>query len=575
MTPACCSLAIRRWIGCLIALCAALVVTAFTPQAKAQASTMYLDRLEIGGAPEDGFAVWRPRPGEKTRFYGQFALGYTLHELRGDVISQDPNRKMVNAVDHRLINYLSAGVEILNRVSIGLTMPIVWYGAGGNARQDPNNTGSRALDMNHTVPSDLRLDGRVRLFSDRSNSFHLGIAGAVYIPSGDKISWTTDDRARTALRLTTELDLKSIIVALNTGLMFRPDRSVFALATGNEWFWAAGLYVPLRDGKMRIGAEIFGSTGISSATNGYKEKVSTTFTKYNTPLEWLAQVRIALDKEKAAWLGAGAGTRMDLGYGAPDLRVLASLGYQFSLKDTDPNAPGRRYEFNRELEPKSVDTDKDGIPDDLDLCPTVPEDKQPPDASDGCPAPQDRDHDGIPDESDKCPDQPEDKDGIDDLDGCPEDDFDVDGIPDATDACPREPGKPNPDPKKNGCPEFIRHIEGSTEIQILKKVEFATGSAVLLPTSFPILDEVMNLMKANKDIARVSVEGHTDSRGNHEMNMKLSDDRAASVVRYLVGKGIAAGRLESHGYGPDKPIDTNDTDAGRQKNRRVEFHIKQ
>jgi OmpA-OmpF porin, OOP family len=265
---------------------------------------------------------------------------------------------------------------------------------------------------------------------------------------------------------------------------------------------------------------------------------------------------------------------LSAGYGAPDLRVLGVIGYSFGITDTDPNAPGRRYEFKRDLEPKSGDADNDGIPDDLDLCPTVPEDHQPPDTSDGCPAASDRDHDGIPDESDKCPDQPEDKDGIDDLDGCPEDDFDQDGIPDATDACPREPGQPSPDPKKNGCPQFIRHIEGSTEIQILKKVEFATGSAQLLPSSYPILDEVVKLLKTNADIQRIAVEGHTNSRGAKDMNMRLSQARAESVMRYLAGKGITAARLEAHGYGPEKPIDTNDTDEGRQRNRRVEFHIK-
>ncbi|MFW5739326.1 MAG: OmpA family protein, partial [Myxococcota bacterium] len=122
-------------------------------------------------------------------------------------------------------------------------------------------------------------------------------------------------------------------------------------------------------------------------------------------------------------------------------------------------------------------------------------------------------------------------------------------------------------------PKFIRRIEGSTEIQILKKVEFATASSAILPRSYPILDEVVALLNANPDITKVSVEGHTDSRGAHAMNMRLSQSRAESVMRYLVNKGIAADRLSAKGYGPDKPIDTNDTAEGRQRNRRVEFHI--
>ena len=564
---------IDRLFAFLFAICAALIVLGASSNAAAQQPGFYLDRLDMGGAPEDGYAVWRPRMGEKTRFYGQFALGYTLHPLRGETVAPLGARGDVpDPVSNQLANYLSVGVEIMQRLSLGASMPIVYYQNGGNACQ--GQAGCQNTDVNSTVPSDLRLDSRVLVYHDLRDFFHLGFAGSVWIASGDSISFTTDDRTHGALRAMGELNFKSVILALNTGVHFRPNRTVNRLAIANEWIWGLGAYVPLRDGRMRLGMELFGSTGIGNAHDQSKNTVSTTFSKLNTPLEWLAQARIALDKDKQAWLGAGAGTRLDAGYGAPDLRVLASIGYSFSIKDTDPNAPGRRYEFKRDLEPKSVDTDKDGIPDDLDLCPTVPEDNQPPDTSDGCPAPSDRDHDGIPDDSDKCPDEPEDKDGIDDPDGCPEDDFDKDGVPDVSDACPREPGKPNPDEKKNGCPEFIRHIEGSTEIQILKKVEFATASANILPKSYPILDEVVSLLKANPDIARVSVEGHTDSRGAHDMNMRLSQARADSVMRYLTTHGIAPTRLEAHGYGPDRPIDTNDTDDGRQKNRRVEFHIK-
>jgi outer membrane protein OmpA-like peptidoglycan-associated protein len=217
------------------------------------------------------------------------------------------------------------------------------------------------------------------------------------------------------------------------------------------------------------------------------------------------------------------------------------------------------------------DTDGDGIPDDVDACPTEPEDHKDPDPGDGCPAPADRDGDGIPDQYDKCPDQPEDKDGIDDADGCPEDDADNDGIPDAKDACPKVPGQPDPDPKKNGCPKFIQ-LEGST-VRVLQQVHFATGSATILPDSFPMLMEIVKLLQATPGIKKMRIEGHTDNRGAAAMNLDLSKRRAASVATWLVQHGIESGRLSSEGYGITKPIDTNDTDAGRQANRRVEFKI--
>src|SRR5262249_47866718 len=103
-------------------------------------------------------------------------------------------------------------------------------------------------------------------------------------------------------------------------------------------------------------------------------------------------------------------------------------------------------------------------------------------------------------------------------------------------------------------------------------IEFETGKAVIKPGSFPILDEVVTLMKAQGSI-KMGVYGHTDSRGIAANNLKLSSDRAASVMAYLIGHGIAASRLESQGFGQTKPIADNATEEGRAKNRRVEFKM--
>lgn len=154
-------------------------------------------------------------------------------------------------------------------------------------------------------------------------------------------------------------------------------------------------------------------------------------------------------------------------------------------------------------------------------------------------------------------------------------DIDQDGITDAIDDCPKEPGVSSNVQGQNGCPRFIRRINGSAEIEILKQVEFAFDSSNILPVSYPILDEVLRLLQVSPEITLVSIEGHTDNQGKVEYNQKLSEDRAAAVLAYLVKKGIAASRLTSLGYGMTKPLQSNDTEAGQQKNRRVEFKIKQ
>jgi outer membrane protein OmpA-like peptidoglycan-associated protein len=101
-------------------------------------------------------------------------------------------------------------------------------------------------------------------------------------------------------------------------------------------------------------------------------------------------------------------------------------------------------------------------------------------------------------------------------------------------------------------------------------VNFDFNKATLKPDAQPVIAQVAALMKANPDL-KFSVEGHTDNIGQHDYNLKLSKDRAASVVAALVAQSIAPARLSSTGYGPDKPIAPNDTDEGRAKNRRVEL----
>ena len=85
-----------------------------------------------------------------------------------------------------------------------------------------------------------------------------------------------------------------------------------------------------------------------------------------------------------------------------------------------------------------------------------------------------------------------------------------------------------------------------------------------------MIAQIVALMKSNPDL-KVEIDGHTDSIGGHDYNMKLSTDRAAAVVAAVTAGGIDASRLSSAGFGPDKPIATNDSDEGRAKNRRVEL----
>ncbi|NOY37761.1 MAG: OmpA family protein [Chlorobi bacterium] len=107
---------------------------------------------------------------------------------------------------------------------------------------------------------------------------------------------------------------------------------------------------------------------------------------------------------------------------------------------------------------------------------------------------------------------------------------------------------------------------------VLNNIFFEFGKATLTPSSYPELDRVIKFMDSNPSI-RVEIDGHTDNVGSAEYNLKLSEQRAKSVARYLIEHGVDASRILYKGFGFSQPVDTNETEEGRARNRRVEFKI--
>ena len=266
----------------------------------------------------------------------------------------------------------------------------------------------------------------------------------------------------------------------------------------------------------------------------------------------------------------------------------AGIVIKFGAKDTDkdgipdkddacPDVAGPK-EFNG-----CPDTDGDGIPDKDDACPDVAGLKE----FDGCP---DTDGDGIADKDDACPEvaglkefngcPDTDGDGVADKDdkcpdvagpaengGCPWPDTDGDGVLDKDDLCPEVAG-----PASNkGCPEPDEKEQKQLN-QYAKTILFDTGKATIKFQSAEVLNQIINVLKKYPN-SRFRIEGHTDSTGKKAKNMILSQNRADAVKVYLIQGGIDAGRLESQGFGPEKPIASNKNKKGRELNRRVEINL--
>ena len=112
------------------------------------------------------------------------------------------------------------------------------------------------------------------------------------------------------------------------------------------------------------------------------------------------------------------------------------------------------------------------------------------------------------------------------------------------------------------------------KIIIREKIQFDYNKATIKSESDDLLAEVAKVIKDNPRIKKIRIEGHASSEGDHDYNVKLSQKRAKAVLDHLVKKGkVSKQRLESEGYGPDRPIASNDSETGREANRRVEFMI--
>jgi len=268
------------------------------------------------------------------------------------------------------------------------------------------------------------------------------------------------------------------------------------------------------------------------------------------------------------WFTDHLGVNLQTGYhhgfqknGTDYFQHSAGIVIKFGSKDTDkdgipdnkdacPEVPGLK-EFNG-----CPDTDGDGIADKDDACPQVKGPKE----FNGCP---DTDGDGIADKDDKCPDVA----GPAENGGCPWPDTDGDGVLDKDDLCPEVAG-----PASNkGCPEPDEKEQKQLN-QYAKTILFDTGKATIKFQSAEVLNQIINVLKKYPN-SRFRIEGHTDSTGKKAKNMILSQNRADAVKVYLIQGGIDAGRLESQGFGPEKPIASNKNKKGRELNRRVEINL--
>jgi outer membrane protein OmpA-like peptidoglycan-associated protein len=340
--------------------------------------------------------------------------------------------RLAGIVDHRFDANLAGSISLIDRISIALSVPMALY-------QSASLTGVSGVTQNLAAVAfgDLRVSAKGALLAQRRFGIDLAVLFSMTIPTGYERGFAGDKTVTLSPEVAIGRKFGPVRAAFNFGYTWRQRSQLVNLVVDQELYYRLGVGFDLGrfvNVPIELLGEIFGKTSAILPFQRIEQN----------PLEWVLGARYSILKQLV--VSAGLGRGFTPGYGSPNIRVFAGLTFIPFAKDEPVSKP-------------SVDTDKDGILDEDDDCPTVAEDKDGFEDWDGCPE-ADNDKDGIPDAQDKCPNEAEDKDGFEDEDGCPDPDNDKDGIPDSKDKCPNVPEDKDGFEDDDGCPEEDNDKDG-------------------------------------------------------------------------------------------------------------------
>lgn len=558
----------------LRALFVALALVATTSSASAQSGRVTLDAYRPATRARDGFAVSTADVDRHLGLSGTLILDYANDPLVYEVAAGSSSSE-VRVVNHQLVGHAMFTIGLIDRLQLHVGLPVNFLQRGDSTSGIPGQVAS----ADGAGLGDAWIGARARLVGDAESRFGLGAQVTMTLPTGRAANgsehYSGEHTVTVSPSVMAHVNIGILRVALNVGARVRNNQQFLGVNRADELTYGAAAIFRLAEDRVQVSGELFGSMSFRDLDN------------HNAPFEGLVGAKYFHDS--GAYFGGSLGMGLVRGLGSPDFRGLLVVGYA-SPAEPEPVEPPPP--------PGPVDTDGDGLMDPDDQCPNEPEDVDTFEDENGCPDP-DNDQDGVLDVNDGAPMIPEDHDEFEDTDGVPDPDNDQDGVLDVDDHCPlvvgmvEDQGCPPPDrdgdtviDREDNCPDEPGTVpnHGCREVQqvviqgdmleIVDNIYFRTNRDVIEPRSFALLDQVASVIVAHPEIPRVRVEGHTDARGSRTRNLRLSQQRAAAVVRYLTAHGVAAERLESAGFGPDRPVVPNATTPEEHaRNRRVEFHI--
>lgn len=556
----------------LAMLCALAVPSAGYAQLGANSGTS--NNLDVEHLQLSALGLVNSDPAQAQR-WREYTVGLYLHYARNPLVLFAGRLQVGEVVGHRASMDLVGTLGLLSWLDLTVAVPVSLWQTG--------DAGLPTGDIGSFGMRDIRISPKLTALRQSWAGIGLAVVPEVSVPSGNSDAFLGAGNLTFSPHLVIDRSFDvawGLRFSVAGGAKFRPRTALGNIEIDDELFYRAGTGVGLPEilsTQPEVVAEIEGRTRLDAPFE----------TKEQNPLLGRAGLRLGIDVSAGHRIHTLTGVSFGLtrGYGAPDIQAYVGLSYQRYMSDRDgdgiydedddcPDKPEDFDGFQDEDGCPELDNDRDGILDVKDKCPLEPEDMDGFEDEDGCPDP-DNDRDGIPDVKDECPLEPEDLDGFEDEDGCPDYDDDRDGIPDAQDKCPQEKEVINGFEDEDGCPdEGDTNVEVTSEkVTINTKVMFGFDSDRIRELSFSILNQVALTLKANPQLERIRIEGHTDLKGSDEYNIELSQRRSESVLTYLVAQGVTPSRLEAVGYGEMRPVIDAVSTKADAKNRRVEFTI--
>ncbi len=419
----------------------------------------------------------------------QPAFGIVTQYANEPLVLEDPvTGRDAALIEHQLSSHLLAALGLGDIFQLGLDMPINWL------LDEESSTTLPTRDLDNVAAGDLRIVPKLQLFGDaQRNNRGAGFAiiGNISVPTGARSNFQGWDGINWGVGGVGEWRFSEMFrIGATAGMNLRERQVIEALVVDNEFFYGGALAFTPVPNMVDIIAEITGRTAVD---NDVVTSEATSPAEINAAARWIAMDRLAIT------VGGGAG--VNEGYGSPNFRAFLGLNW----------APPREVVERADIE--VVDTDRDGIPDVADLCPTMPGS-----GPDGCP-----DFMG----EDVTP-----------VVMCPED------------------------------AEVIARLD-----ELCERIYFDYNQDTIKPESQAVLDEIAELLQANPAVELLEIQGHADHTGPADYNLDLSMRRARAVEEALVQRGVDTARLTVRGFGENDPLVAGTGDVSRAYNRRVAFDV--